>query len=89
MIICPGEMWYQSDSATSLTATAAIDFLKSKSDDKLITRNGHVCWPPRLYDRMPFNVFLLSYVKSLVYEDKQATIVALETNIGVIRDIPQ
>lgn len=86
--IDPDEMWFQQDGATCHTANATIDLLKTKFDDKLISRNGPVNWPPRSCDLTPLDFFLWGYVKSKVYADKPATIDALEANIErVIRDI--
>ena len=81
--IDPEEMWFQQDGATCHTATATIDLLKSKFDDKLISRNGPVNWPPRSCDLTPLDYFLWGYVKSLVYADKP-TIDALEASIFVL-----
>ena len=86
--IDPDEMWFQQDGATCHTANATIDLLKTKFDDKLISRNGPVNWPPRSCDLTPLDFFLWGYVKSKVYADKPATIDALVANIErVIRDI--
>ena len=64
--IDPGKMWFQQDGATCHTATATIGLLKSKSGDKLISRNGPVNWPPRSCDLAPLDYFLWGHVKSLV-----------------------
>ncbi|KZC12688.1 hypothetical protein WN55_04156 [Dufourea novaeangliae] len=79
--IDPDEMWFKQDGATCHTATATIDLLKSKFNDKLISRNGPANWPPRSCDLTPLDYFLWGHVKSLVYADKPATIDALEANI--------
>ncbi|GFS51558.1 putative DD41D transposase [Trichonephila inaurata madagascariensis] len=40
-------MWFQQDGATSHTAHVAIDLLKNKFDEPVISRNGPVDWPPQ------------------------------------------
>ncbi|GFV39868.1 putative transposable element [Trichonephila clavipes] len=96
-IICPyffkndeghNELWFQQDGATCHTARVTIDLLKDRFDDCLISRFGHVNWPPRSCDLTPLDYFLWGYVKSLVHADKPQTLDHLEDNIRrVIADI--
>ncbi|GFU94232.1 uncharacterized protein TNCV_1302811 [Trichonephila clavipes] len=82
------ELWFQQDGATCHTACATIDLLKDTFGDRLISRFGHVNWPPRSCDLTPLDYFLWVYVKSLVYADKPQTLDHLEDNIRrVIADI--
>ncbi|GFV12211.1 putative transposable element [Trichonephila clavipes] len=82
------ELWFQQDGATCHTARATIDLLKGMFGDRLISRFGHVNWPPRSCDLTPLDYFLWGYVKSLVYADKPQTLDHLEDNIPrVIADI--
>ncbi|GFW74913.1 putative DD41D transposase [Trichonephila clavipes] len=82
------ELWFQQDGATCHTARATIDLLKDTFGDHLISRFGPVNWPPRSCDLTPLDYFLWSYVKSLVYADKQQTLDHLGDNIHrVIADI--
>ncbi|GFX36365.1 DUF4817 domain-containing protein [Trichonephila clavipes] len=82
------ELWFQQDGATCHTARATIDLLKDTFGDRLISRFGHVNWPPKYCDLTPVDYFLWSYVKSLVYADKPQTLDHLEDNIRrVIADI--
>ena len=74
-------MWFQQDGATSNTAHVTIDLLKSKFDERLISRNGPVDWPPRSCDITPLDFFLWGYVKSLVYANKPTTLEELRANI--------
>ncbi|GFV18502.1 transposable element Tc3 transposase [Trichonephila clavipes] len=77
------ELWFQQDGATCHTARATIDLVKDTFGDRLISRFGHVNWPPRSCD-----YFLWGCVKSLVYADKPQTLDHLEDNIRrVIADI--
>jgi hypothetical protein len=75
------DMWFQQDGATCHTAHATIDLLKETFDERLISRNGPINWPPRSCDLTPLDYFLWGYVKSLVYADKPETIEHLEINI--------
>ncbi|GFX92191.1 uncharacterized protein TNCV_1741111 [Trichonephila clavipes] len=82
------ELWYQQDGATCHTVRATIDLLKETFGDRLISRFGHVNWPPRSCDLTPLDYFLWGYVKSLVYADKPQRPDRLEDNIWrVIADI--
>ncbi|GFY74769.1 putative DD41D transposase [Trichonephila inaurata madagascariensis] len=74
-------MWFQQDGATSHTAHVTIDLLKNKFDERVISRNGPVDWPPRSCDLTPLDFFLWGYVKSLVYANKPTTLEELKANI--------
>lgn len=74
-------MWFQHDGATSHTAHVTIDLLKSNFDERVISRNGPVDWPPRSCDLTPLDFFLWGYVKSLVYANKPTTLEELRANI--------
>ena len=83
------DMWFQQDGATCHTARETMDLLKDEFGEQLISRFGPVSWPPRSCDITPLDYFLWGYVKSLVYQDKPASIGALEDNISrVIGEIP-
>lgn len=75
------DMWFQQDGATCHTARDTINLLKETFDERLISRNGPVNWPPRSCDLTPLDYFLWGYVKSHVYADKPETIEHLEANI--------
>ncbi|GFX54492.1 uncharacterized protein TNCV_1586771 [Trichonephila clavipes] len=47
------ELWFQQGGATCHTARATIDLLKDTFGDRLISRFGHVNWPPRSCDLTP------------------------------------
>ncbi|GFT60296.1 transposable element Tc3 transposase [Trichonephila clavipes] len=82
------ELWFQQDGTTCHTARATIDLLKDTFGGRLISRFGHVNWPPRSCDLTPLDYFLWGYVKSLVYVDKPQTLDHLEGNIRrVIADM--
>ena len=39
-------MWFQQDGGTSHTAHVTIDLLQNKFDERVISRNGPLDWPP-------------------------------------------
>lgn len=75
------EMWFQQDGATCHTARQTINLLQETFDQRIISRNGPVNWPPRSCDLTPLDYFLWGYVKSHVYADKPETLEHLEANI--------
>ena len=75
------EMWFQKDGTMCHTANATIDVLRKQFDEKIISRNRPVKWPPRSCDLTPLDYFIWGYVKSLVYVDKPETIAVLKANI--------
>ena len=52
--------------------------MKTKFDEKIISRNGPVYWPLRFCDLAPLAYFQWGYINSKVYADKPATVNALE-----------
>ena len=74
-------MWFQQDGATSHTARVTIDLLKVKFDERVISINGPLEWPPRSCDLTPLDFFLWDHFKSLVYANKPATLDDLKDNI--------
>ncbi|CAF4951955.1 unnamed protein product [Pieris macdunnoughi] len=55
-------MWFQQDGATNHTVHVTIDLMKNKFDERVISRNGPVDWPPRSCDLAPLDFFLWGYV---------------------------
>ncbi|XP_075149038.1 uncharacterized protein LOC142222673 [Haematobia irritans] len=53
----------------------------NKFNDRVISRNGDVNWPPRSCDLTPLNFFLWGYLKEKVYVDTPATIQELKDEI--------
>ena len=74
------DMWFQQNGATSHTANVTINLLQTKFGECVISRNGPVGWPARWCDLTPLDYFLQSYVKSMVYANKPATIDELRAN---------
>ena len=75
------DMWFQQNGATSHKARVAIDSLKGKFGERVISRNDPVEWPPRSCDLMPLYFFLWAHIKSLFYANKPATLDDRKDNI--------
>ena len=57
------DMWFQQDGETCHTSAITIDLLRERFQDRVISRNGDVQWPPRSCDITPLDFFLWGYVK--------------------------
>ncbi len=83
-----GGIWFQQDGATCHTANATINLLRTVFEDRIISRNSDIVWPPRSCDLTPLDYYLWGAVKDQCYANKPATIDALKTNIrDVIAEI--
>lgn len=51
------EFQFQQDGATPRTAVQTIDSFEDEFDDKIISRNGPVTWPPISFDLIPLEYF--------------------------------
>ena len=67
------QLWFQQDGATSHTSRETIALLRSKFDDRIISRNGEVNWPPRSCDLTRLDFFLWVYSKSKVNTNNPKT----------------
>ena len=52
------QLWFQQDGSISHTSLETIVLLRSKFDDRIISRNGEVNWAPRSCDLTPLYYFL-------------------------------
>ena len=71
------DMWFQQDCTTSQTAHDTID----KIDERVISRNGPVNWPPCSYNLAPLAYFLWGCAKSVVHANQLTTLEELKANI--------
>ena len=70
------------------TAEAAPNVLRPVFEDRIISRRGHVVWPPRSCDLIPLDYYLWGAVKDKCYVDKPQTVDVLKDNIReTIREI--
>ena len=67
--------------ASNHTANVTINLLEIKFGEGVISRNGEVGWPHGSCDLTPLDYFPWGYVKSMVYDNRLATIDELRTNI--------
>lgn len=82
------DMWFQQDGATPHTSRETMVLLRAMFPNRLISKSGHVDWPPRSCDLTPLDSFLWGYLKSKVYTDDPQTLEHLKDNIrAAILDI--
>ncbi|KAH8288961.1 hypothetical protein KR044_009681 [Drosophila immigrans] len=51
------DILFQQDDATCHTANVTTDLLRGKFENRIISRNGDVIWPPRSCDLTPWTIF--------------------------------
>ena len=56
-----GDIWFQQDGATCLTANVTIDLLRTVFGNRIIGRNADVNWPPRTCDLTPLDFFFFFF----------------------------
>ena len=76
-----GNIWFQQDGITCLTAEATLDVLHPVFEDRIISRRVDVVWPPRSCDLTPLDYYFWDAVKDKCYADKPEAIDALKDNI--------
>lgn len=76
-----GELWFQQDGATCHTAARSINLLRTRFNNRVISRFGDVNWPARSCDLTPLDFFLWGALKDKVYADNPQTIDQLKQNI--------
>ena len=82
------DIWFQQDGATCHTANVTIDLLRTVFENRIISRNSDVNWPPRSCDLTPLDYFLWGAVKDKCYANHPETIEALkhEIEVGILWD---
>lgn len=75
------DVFFQQDGATCHTSHATVNLVRTTFEDRVISKNGDVPWPPRSCDLTPLDYFLWGAVKDKCYADAPATIEALKHNI--------
>ena len=78
-------IWFQQNGATCHTANVTIDLLRTVFENRIISRNSNVNWPPRSCDLTPLDYFLWGAVKDKCYFNHPETIEALkhETEVAI------
>ena len=77
------DIWFQQDGASFHTANVTIDLLCTVFENRIISRNSDVIFPPRSCDLTPLNYFLWGAVKDKCYANHPETIEALKYEIEV------
>ena len=74
-------MWFQQDGATCYTSHQAINLLKTKFGNRIISRNGPTNWSVRSCDLTTCDFFLWGFLKDRVYANAPQTTEALKKYI--------
>ena len=77
------DIWFQQDGAPCHTANATIDLLRTVFENRIISQNANVNWPPCSYDLTPLDYFLWGIVKDECYANQPETIQELKYEIKV------
>ena len=77
------DIWFQQDGAICHTANVIIDLLRTVFENRIISRNSDVNWPPRSYDLTRLDYFFWEAVKDKCYANHPGTIEQLEHEIEV------
>ena len=51
------DIWFQQDGATCYTANVTINLLRTVIENRVISRNSDVNWPPQSCDLIPLDYF--------------------------------
>ena len=78
-----GRKWFQQDGATCYTANVTIDLLRTVFENRIISRNSFINWPPQSCDLTPLDYFLSGTVKDKCYANHPEMIEALKHVIKV------
>ena len=79
---------FQQDEAICHTANVTIDLLRTAFENRIISRNSVVNWPPWSSDLTPLDYFMRGAVKDKCYANHLQTIEALKHEIeGAIHGI--
>lgn len=82
--------WFQQDGATPHTAATTLTWLRSKFDNRIISRRSDVEWAARSPDLSPLDFAIWGILKGKVYQNTPRTIAQLKTNIfNAARDIDE
>ncbi len=77
------DIWFQQDGATCHTAKVTLELLATVFENRIISRNSDINWPPRSCDLSPLDYFLWGAVKDKCYANHPETIDALKHEIEV------
>lgn len=75
------KLWFQQDGTTAHTSRQTIALLHEKFQDRIISRNSDVNWPPRSCDLTPLDYFLWGFLKEKLYANALRTMQDLKRNI--------
>ncbi|KAL1488779.1 hypothetical protein ABEB36_000345 [Hypothenemus hampei] len=61
------EGYFQQDGATPHSTRETLNLLQEFYDDRIISRNSNIPWPPRSCDLTPCDFFLWPYIKNRIF----------------------
>lgn len=74
--------WFQQDGCPAHNTIQVRNFLREQFDERIISLNGPISWPPRSPDLSPLDFYLWGHTKNEVYEfDPPATIEILRQRV--------
>lgn len=76
---CSPDEWFQQDGATAHTSNVAMEWLRNRFPEKLISHRSSFPWPPRSPDLSPLDFFLWGFVKEKVFRAQPSSIQELKT----------
>ena len=81
--------WFMQDGATPHTANCTLQWLRSKFQDRIISRRTTVEWAPHSPDMNPCDFYLWGYLKAVSYRGKPADLEELKQAVEeTVRGIP-
>ena len=81
--------WFMQDGATPHTANCTLQWLRSKFQDRIISRRTTVEWAPHSPDLNPCDFYLWGYLKAVSYRGKPADLEELKQAVEeTVRGIP-
>ena len=81
--------WFMQDGATPHTANCTLQWLRSKFQDRIISRRTTVEWAPHSPDLNPCYFYLWGYLKAVSYRGKPADLEELKQAVEeTVRGIP-
>ena len=83
------DVWFQQDGATSHTSSPALEWLKSRFGDKIISQRTEFSWSVTSPDPSPLDYFLWGFIKEKVFKSNPRIILALKQLIEEVSSINQ
>ena len=73
---------FQQDGAPAHTSRMAMEFLKNRFPNRLISKNSDFLWPPRSLDLNPLDFFFWGFMKQKIKEANPRSLDEIKTSIA-------